>query len=345
MKTIKVYIAIATCLMTFSGVIAQNVTEQGATSNSDYLSKKAQDSKVIQNRNEQPTDVTNSTSNKSAAAELINYQAVARDAGGVLMTNAAVTIAFEIRDGAGGAAVYNETQNLNTDANGVFSAKIGAVTSLATVNWAKIEPWLQVKLNGTNVGETQMASVPGALYSKNSGSVMVYGSGTTNADKMIVQHSPAWPTYGIGYNDVDDAIDFLGGGTKTMKVSLDSGNINTNGNVKVQQTTTSPLLNTVYGNSMPIAYGSVALGFDDIQTGYGIASFANPSTGKYDIVLDHDTDMSNCIVLVTPFTGSFGTPEIAGYEPTGAKSFSVRIMTTAGVPRDSAFAFVVYGNQ
>ena len=345
MKTIKTYFAIATCLLTFSGIIAQNVTEQGATSNSDYIFKKTQDSQVIQNRNEQPIIASSNNSNRSAAAELINYQAVARDAGGVLMTNAAVTIAFEIRNGAGGGAVYNETQNLTTDVNGVFSAKIGAVTSLATVNWAEINPWLHVKLNGTNVGETQMASVPGALYSKNSGSVMLYGSGTSNADKMIVQHSPAFPTYGIGYNDVDDAIDFLAAGTKTMKVNLGTGNISTNGNVEVKQTTTSPALNRVYGNSMPIAFGSVALGFSDIQTGYGIASFTNPEVGKYDIVLDHNTDINNCIVLVTPFTGSFGIPEIAGYEPTGPKSFSVRIQTPGGVARDSAFTFVVYGNQ
>ncbi len=345
MKTIKTYIAIATCLLTFSGIISQNVTEEGASSNSDYLSKKTQDKQISQIRNEQPTTISNNNSNKSAAAELINYQAVARDAGGILMTNAAITIDFEIRDGAGGAAAYNETQNLNTDANGVFSAQIGSITSLSGVNWVDIDPWLQVDLNGTNVGETQMASVPGALYSNNSGSVMIYGSGTNNADKMIAQHSPAFPNWGIGYNDAGDDIDFVAGGSKTMRVDLGTGNISTNGNVEVQQTTTAPLLNRVYGNSMPIAFGSVALGFNDIQTGYGITSFGNPAVGVYDVVLDHATDMNNCIVLVTPYTAAFGTPEIAGYAPTGPNSFQVRIQTVGGVARDSAFTFVVYGNQ
>lgn len=345
MKTIKTYFAIAICLLTFSGIIAQNVTEQGAISNSDYLSRKALDSQVIQNRNMQAVNASNDISNRAAAVDLINYQAVARDASGDLMTNAAVSIKFDIKDGAGGTSVYNETQSLNTDANGVFSAQIGAITSLATVNWAKIDPWLQVKLNGTNVGETQMAIVPGALYSKNSGAIMIYGSGTSNADKMIIKHSPEWDDYGIGYNDVDDAIEFIGGGTKYAKINLNNGDMSTKGSVKVEKTTTSPNLNTVYGNSMPIAFGSVALNYDDIQTGYGIASFANPSTGKYDIVLDHNTDMDNCIVLVTPYTGSFGTPEIAGYSPTGPNSFSVRIQTVDGVPKDSAFTFVVYGNQ
>ncbi|NGX83693.1 hypothetical protein [Aequorivita sp. KMM 9714] len=345
MKTIIYYFAIATCLLTFPGIIAQNLTEEGATSNSGYLSKTVQDSQVEQNKNEQPIIASSNTSNRSAAAELINYQAVARDAGGALMTNAAVTIEFEIRDGAGGPAVYNETQNLNTDINGVFSAKIGAVSPLVGINWANINPWLQVNLNSTNVGETQMASVPGALYSNNSGSVMIYGSGTTNADKMIAQHSPSFPNWGIGYNDVEDDIDFVSGGTKTMRVDLENGNISTMGNVEVQHTTTAPELNRVYGNSMPIAFGSVALGYNDIQTGYGITSFTNPAEGTYNIVLDHATDMNNCVVLVTPYNGSFGTPEIAGYEPTGANSFTVRIQTAGGVARDSAFTFVVYGNQ
>ncbi len=345
MKTIKFYFAIATSLLTLSGVFAQNVTEEGAFLNSDYSSNKVENSQVLEMINEQPIVSSTHTSNKSAAAELINYQAVARDAGGALMTNAAVTIDFEIRDGAGGTAAYNETQNLNTDANGVFSAQIGAVTSLSGVNWADIDPWLQVNLNGTNVGETQMASVPGALYSENSGSVMIYGSGTTNADKMIAQHSPLYPDWGIGYNDLNDDIDFMAGGTKTMRVDLSSGAISSNSTIELQQTTASPALNTVYGNSMPIAYGSVALGFNDIQTGYGIASFANPAVGVYDIVLDHATDMDNCIVLVTPYTGGFGTPEIAGYAPTGPNSFTVRIQTAGGVARDSAFTFVVYGNH
>ncbi len=131
-----------------------------------------------QNKTEEFSASNLATSNRSAAAELINYQAVARDAGGILMPNTTVAINFVIKNGAGGATVFNETQNLTTDANGVFSAQIGAVISLAGVNWANITPWLQVKLNGTSVGETQMASVPYALHAKTAESLT---GGTTLA--------------------------------------------------------------------------------------------------------------------------------------------------------------------
>lgn len=151
MKTIKKYMAIAISVLTLSGMIAQNRSEGEATSNL-------------------------TTSNRMSAAERINYQAVARDAAGALMTNASLTIGFQIRNGAGGAAVFNETQNLNTDANGVFSAQIGAVASLAGIDWPNIAPWLEVTLNGTNVGETQMASVPYAFHAKTAESI----TGTTS---------------------------------------------------------------------------------------------------------------------------------------------------------------------
>jgi len=350
MKTKIIYIATLSLLITFSSAFSQDSEGlNGNSSTTNYLAKKkidiAQSEKSLAAQDETLPSIGNSTQSRLVAAERINYQAVARDAGGVLMANTAVTVDFEIRDGAGGAAVFNETHNLNTSASGVFSTQIGNTNSLANVNWLDIEAWLQVNLNGTDVGETRMGSVPTALHSKNSGAVMIYGSGTSNADKMIAMHSPAFPTWGMGYNDASDDIDFMAGGTKTMRVDLGSGSISTNGDVEVLQTTTAPALNRVYGNSMPIAFGSVALGFNDIQTGYGITSFANPNVGEYDIVLDHDTDMTNCVVLVTPFTGSFGVPEIAGYEPTGANSFKVRIQTVGGVARDSAFTFVVYGNH
>ena len=149
----KTYIAITTSLLIFSAMLAQNTTEKVALSN-----------------------VVNS--NRTASAELINYQAVARDAGGDLMKNITVAINFVIKNGAGGTTVFIENQDITTDANGVFSAQIGAVNSLATVDWANISPWLQVKLNGTSVGETQMASVPYALHAKTAISLI---GGTTLA--------------------------------------------------------------------------------------------------------------------------------------------------------------------
>lgn len=287
---------------------------------------------------EQPVIATKA----AGAAELINYQAVARDAGGDLIVSSPVTVEFQIRDGAGGSAVFTETHNPNTDENGVFSVQLGSISALDNVNWLDIDAYLAVSLNGTGVGETQIGSVATALHSKQSGQVLIYGSGTTNPDKMIVQHSPAFPGWGIGYADVGDDVQFLAGGTVNASIDLGTGNIDTNGYVEIAQTTDSPQPNRLYGNSMAIAYGSIdSLG--GISTGYGIASVNNSATGVYEITLDLDSNPANTVVTITPFTIGFGIPEIAGYETTGANTFTVRIQDASGSARDSAFTFVVYG--
>jgi hypothetical protein len=346
MKTTKKYIAIATLCMAFSGGFAQNLEGRGS-SNSDYLIKreadKQQSETIAQNSAKIETPVDHP--NRLVAAQLINYQAVARDAGGVLMTNVPLSIDFEIRDGAGGPAVYNETQNLNTDANGVFSAQIGSVNSLASVNWLEIDAWLQVDLNGTYVGETQMGSVPTALHSKNSGAVMIYGSGTSNPDKMIAQHSPAYPGWGIGYSDVGDDIDFIAGGTTTARIDLGTGNISTNGSLKVLQTTTSPAPYKVYGNSMPIAFAKID-GLGGIDSGYGITSVVHEATGTYLITVDNPAGSAlSLIPVITPYTSEISTPEIAGFTEVSSNSFRahIRLQSTAALT-NSAFSVIVFGN-
>lgn len=284
-----------------------------------------------------------STKSARAAAELINYQAVARDSGGNLMQNAAVTVDFEIRNGAGGAAVFSETQNLNTDDNGVFSAAIGSVNALDAVNWLEIDAWLHVTLDGTSVGETAIGSVATSLHAKQSNSILMFGSGTSNPDQMVVQHSPGFPGWGIQYADVGDDMQFVAGGTVNAEVDLATGNFTTSGFVEVSLNTDSPQDNRIYGNSVPIAYGSIdSLG--GISTGYGIGSVTNSATGVYEITLDLDSNVTNTVVTITPFTIGFGIPEIAGYETIDQNNFIVRIQDASGTARDSAFTFVVYGN-
>jgi len=335
MKTKLTYITLFAFLMTFSGVFAQNAE---GISNSDYLTQRQADANIQTVVEQRGPSVT---ATRLAAAELINYQAVARDAGGNLMVSAAIAVDFEIRDGSGGAAVYNETQNLNTDVNGVFSAQIGSVTPLAGVNWQDIEAWLHVTLDGASVGETQIASVPTALFSRESGQVMMFGSGTNNPDTMIAQHSPAFPGWGIGYSDAGDDVQFKAGGNTNMAIDLATGNTTTDGTMEITQTTTNPATNTLYGNSMAIAYGSID-SVGGISTGYGITSVTNSAVGVYEIVLDLDSNPANTVVTITPFTIGFGTPEICGYESTGSNTFTVRIQDATGTARDSAFSFVVY---
>jgi hypothetical protein len=109
------------------------------------------------------------------APQGIPYQAIARNASGVAIANTAVKVRFSIRDSiATGAIKYQETHNPTTSALGLFSVNVGMGTlvsgTFSGINWGKNAKFLQVELNTTggttytDLGTTQMMSVPYALY-------------------------------------------------------------------------------------------------------------------------------------------------------------------------------------
>jgi hypothetical protein len=129
------------------------------------------------------------------APQGIPYQAIARNASGVAIANTAVKVRFSIRDSiASGAIKYQETHNPTTSALGLFSVNVvmGTVVSgtFSAINWGKNAKFLQVELdpaggsNYTNLGTTQMMSVPYALFSEKSGNVQSNGSGS-NSNTLI----------------------------------------------------------------------------------------------------------------------------------------------------------------
>jgi hypothetical protein len=113
------------------------------------------------------------------APQGIPYQAIARNVSGVAIANTAVKVRFSIRDSiATGGIKYQETHNPTTSALGLFSVNVGMGTlvsgSFSGINWGKNAKFLQVELNTTggttytDLGTTQMMSVPYALYAGSS---------------------------------------------------------------------------------------------------------------------------------------------------------------------------------
>ena len=105
----------------------------------------------------------------------INYQAVARDANGDVLMNQALTIQFSvISDITTSAISWQETHQATTNDYGLFTAIIGQGTSTnggssATfdlIDWGSADHYLQVEMNGINMGTTQLMSVPYSLYTK-----------------------------------------------------------------------------------------------------------------------------------------------------------------------------------
>lgn len=114
------------------------------------------------------------------APGLFNYQGVARNAVGNVIQNKAITLRLSIRNGtATGPVVYAETRELTTNAVGLFNVLVGSpgasnVTgTIQGVDWATGDKFVQVEIDPAggsafiNVGTSQLASVPYALFAAN----------------------------------------------------------------------------------------------------------------------------------------------------------------------------------
>ncbi len=111
----------------------------------------------------------------------MSYQSVVRDTAGKLVLTHAVGLQISILKGnANGNAVFVETHNLSTNANGLMSLEIGGGTqvganSFASINWSTGPYFIKTETDptgGTNYtisGTSELLSVPYALFAANGG--------------------------------------------------------------------------------------------------------------------------------------------------------------------------------
>lgn len=173
-----------------------------------------------------------------------NYQGSARNNSGVAIASQTIALRISILDQtSSGPVVYSETQSPVTNAFGLYNVAIGSGTpvsgSLTAVNWSDGDKYMKVEMDpagGTayvNLGTSQLLSVPYAVRSEDAGRVMIYGGGTTNGNKMIVQHSPAYPTWGLQYSDTTDKFRFLANNFNMLEVNLGAQKTVVNGGLQV----------------------------------------------------------------------------------------------------------------
>lgn len=99
-----------------------------------------------------------------------NYQAVLRNADGTIMADESVSVYIEIlEETESGTSVFNETHNLTTTDLGLIQISIGSSEDLKVINWASNEYFLKITVNGTEMGTSQLLSVPYALQAKRAG--------------------------------------------------------------------------------------------------------------------------------------------------------------------------------
>ncbi len=97
----------------------------------------------------------------------INYQAVLRNASGEVLANQEVEIGIAIlQGGTSGLEVFAETHSTTTNSFGLANLQIGSVNTsgMGNIDWGDGPYFIQVSVNGTAIGTTQLLSVPYAMY-------------------------------------------------------------------------------------------------------------------------------------------------------------------------------------
>ena len=111
----------------------------------------------------------------SQSSDALSYQSVLRDASGNIISSKYVTVDVEILSSQ--SVIFTESHNTSTSANGVITLKIGSInqSSFSNIDWSSDDHSIKVKVSlvGSNYNistESDLLSVPYALYAKRSGS-------------------------------------------------------------------------------------------------------------------------------------------------------------------------------
>ncbi len=100
------------------------------------------------------------------------YQAVLRDGSGNILANENVTVDISILQSDLTTSVFEETHTTQTNSQGLINLNIGANEDLSVVDWSADEYFIEININGTIMGTSQLLSVPYALHSKTAENVI-----------------------------------------------------------------------------------------------------------------------------------------------------------------------------
>ncbi|MGB4846361.1 MAG: tail fiber domain-containing protein [Saprospiraceae bacterium] len=132
------------------------------------------------------------------APNKFRYQAVARDQSGAVRTgNLDIRLSF-LEDSPNGTNRYSELHTTTTNPQGVFNLTINEGSPVSgnkdLVDWKNHEYWLKVELKSageatfTEMGITQLLSVPYAMYASRSGSDLNAGTGIVISNGVITNN-------------------------------------------------------------------------------------------------------------------------------------------------------------
>lgn len=206
----------------------------------------------------------------------INYQAVARDVSGNPIATQTVSVEFKIHQTtAGGAVVYDETHSLTTNQFGLFSTIIGQGTVVSgvfnTIAWSTNLHFLEVLVNGNNMGTTQLLSVPYAMHATTATTLSGGAVTSVSAASPLSSSGGATPTITIS-----NPIPIVNGGTNATTANAALNNL-----LPAQAGNGGKVLSTNGTSTSWITAGAGTV--TNVATGTGLTGGPITSTGTLSI--------------------------------------------------------------
>lgn len=308
----------------------------------------------------------------SMAQNGINYQAVVRNASGEILQNQNISVVFSIISGStAGPTVYAETHALTTNNFGNVVAIIGQGTPTSgtfnAINWGSADHFLNVEIDGTDMGTTQFMSVPYAQYTEKAnqatmisetdfdvnagGNGKIAIGGSTSGNKLTVASGMVnSPNQLIDFkvdtlNSANDILNLYTGSASADDAQFIEANKGAITNFRVDVDGSVSRNTSGLGNDLlPIAYGYVNASGTLIKGSSNIGTITNPTTGEYLISITGETiNTSNIIVFGNTIGNSRHIVSFENSLPLGNLRVFIRdVSVNPSVYDNGGFSFIVY---
>jgi hypothetical protein len=142
------------------------------------------------------------------------YQGYLRQ-GGAPLNNPSQSMRFRIYDAlTGGTALWDSGALTVNVSNGLFTVQLNPPVSI----WTGADRFLEIQVGTTTL--TPRVRIGATPYANTATLLNMFQTGTTNPDRMVITHSPAFTNWGLQYRDSDDSFHFLNNGATVLRVGL-----------------------------------------------------------------------------------------------------------------------------
>jgi hypothetical protein len=279
-----------------------------------------------------------STIATAQSPQKVNYQAVVRDASGNAITNKTISLRISILQGSAfGTFVYVETHSPLTNQFGLVTIAIGdgivTTGSFSGIDWSAGPYFLKVELDATGgtsyseMGTTQLLSVPYSLYSQNSEHSQTAATVET-IDYSQLENKPDLSVYTqssvTGKWDKDSTNDVTLTGNQTISGKKTFGDSLLAGSTIKASINKSSGTAIIGENNSTTGSGFGVKGLSDSSIGYGIYGEATSATGSNQGVYGKSYSVAGFGVKgFSPYIGVYGyTTSTAGSVGYGVQGVS-----------------------